>query len=145
MVDFAFGLKKAYNFCHNGLTDAGVACTSAKVGGSRLDEKYFPDDDIMHRVKILSSGQLQLDTDGIKLEEEGSNIYQVDLVAISEGGAEAFAHVKLEFIAKREEANKLPFFESELVSIPINVVDNTTIQVYTSPKASDLDGDSVTI
>jgi hypothetical protein len=53
--------------------------------------------------------------------------------------------VKLEFIAKREEANNLPFFESELVSIPINVVDNTTIQVYISPKASDLDGDSVTI
>ena len=35
------------------------------------------------------------------VDEDKTNIYEVDVVAISEGGAEGFAHIKLEFIAKR--------------------------------------------
>lgn len=78
----------------------------------------------MHRVKLLDSGQLQIDTKGVKVD-----LYQVDLVAISAGGVEGFAHIHLDFIPKFVAANIPPSFDSTLNSLIINKVDNST-QVY---------------
>lgn len=127
-VTDASGATVNYTFCHNNITDAGVACDSGKQGGWRLDEYDFPTDDIMRRVEILDTGILQIDTDKAII-----NSYNIDLVAISEGGAEGFAHIYLDIIAKRIPPNIPPFFESTPPELIIDKVDDTTQQVYVSP------------
>ena len=135
-----------YTYCQNSLTNEGVACTSPAQGGKVLDLNTAAEDDILRRVEILSTGFLQINTDKVVLDEDtAKNVYPFDIVAISEGGAEGFAHIKLEFIAKRVPANNLPEFASKPGALTIDVVDLTTIQTYNSPKASDADGDSMTI